>query len=134
MATVGDRIRERRTKLGWTQDDLASKAGLSKGFLSDVENNKRNVGADSLLDLAEALNVSLDYLMKGEMVRAKEKTLEIPADLAEFASQAGISFRDARQLLGMQQQILAHRSAGKAGAAERFDWAHFYESVKKFLK
>ncbi|MBR9802086.1 helix-turn-helix transcriptional regulator, partial [bacterium] len=60
MATVGERIKSRREELGWKQDDLASKAGISKSFLSDLENGKRNVGADKLLDIARALNLSLD--------------------------------------------------------------------------
>jgi len=43
MPSIGDRIKERRTELGWTQDQLAQKTNLSKGFLSDLENNKRGV-------------------------------------------------------------------------------------------
>ena len=54
MASVGERIRKRRTELGWTQDVLAQKAGISKSFLSDLENGKRNVGADTLYDIARA--------------------------------------------------------------------------------
>ena len=54
---LGDRIKERRIKLGWTQDSLAEKAAISKGFLSDLENNKRNVGADTLLDIAKVLGL-----------------------------------------------------------------------------
>jgi transcriptional regulator with XRE-family HTH domain len=133
---VGDRIRARRLELGWTQDYLATRANISKGYLSDLENNKRNVGADTLLDLSEALGVSLDFLMKGELVQKPDasKPLEMPHDLAEFAVAAGISFRHARQLLGMRQQILAHRSAGKEGEEKPFDWAKFYESVKQFLR
>ena len=48
MASVGERIKKRRNELGWTQDVLAQKAGVSKSFLSDLENGKRNVGADTL--------------------------------------------------------------------------------------
>ena len=65
MPSVGERIRKRRTELGWTQDVLAQKAGVSKSFLSDLENGKRNVGADTLLEIARALSLSLDYLMDG---------------------------------------------------------------------
>ena len=45
MPSVGDRIREIREEMAMKQDVLAERAGLSKGFLSDVENNKRNVGS-----------------------------------------------------------------------------------------
>ena len=40
MAGVGERIKKRRVELGWTQDQLCQKAGISKGFLSDLENDK----------------------------------------------------------------------------------------------
>ena len=55
MPSVGERIKKRRNELGWTQDVLAQKAGISKSFLSDLENGKRNVGADTLYDIARAL-------------------------------------------------------------------------------
>ena len=66
MAGVGERIKKRRLELEWTQDQLAQKAGISKSFLSDLENGKRSVGAENLLDIARALGVSIDFLMTGE--------------------------------------------------------------------
>ena len=95
MATVGERIRTRREELGWTQEELAKRAKFSKSFLSDVENGKRNVGADKLLDIARALNRSLDYLMMGkvgEVTGAGPTEVQIPKSLAKFASGQGISF------------------------------------------
>ena len=67
MPTVGERIREIRLDLDLNQDQLADRAGLSKGFLSDVENNKRNIGSESLLKLANVLGASVDYLLRGEV-------------------------------------------------------------------
>ena len=134
MATVGDRIKARRIELGMTQEELAQKAKISKGFLSDVENGRRNVGADTLLELASALSLSLDYLMTGEIVPNETKTVEIPTALAELASKEGLTFRQTRQLLGMGQQIVAHRSNTDPDMSDAFDWPRFYASVKKFLK
>ena len=135
MPSVGERIRKRRNELGWTQDVLAQKAGVSKSFLSDLENGKRNVGADTLYDIARALSLSLDYLMtgtQGETEPASE--VQIPASLATFAARAGISFRQALTLLDMQQQIIAHRSSTKKGTLDKVDWQRFYEAVKDFLQ
>lgn len=131
---LGERIKQRRTDLRWTQDVLAQKAGLSKGFLSDVENGKRNVSAESLLDLARVLGLSLDYLMTGEEEqKSAQKMVEIPGPLAEFAATEGLSFPKTLTLLQMQRQIVAHRSGAKKMAADGFDWRGFYESVKKYL-
>jgi transcriptional regulator with XRE-family HTH domain len=135
MPSVGERIKKRRNELGWTQDVLGQKAGISKSFLSDLENGKRNVGADTLYDIARVLSLSLDYLMtgkEGETEPASE--VQIPAALASFAARAGISFRQALTLLEMQQQIIAHRSSTKKESLDKVDWQKFYEAVKDFLK
>jgi len=134
MATVGERIRSRREELGWKQDDLVTKAGISKSFLSDLENGKRNVGADKLLDIARALNVSLDFLMTGKASREQTAEVSIPASLAKFAAEERLSLRQTLMLLDMQKQIVAHRSAKKKDGLEGVDWQKFYEGVKEFLE
>jgi transcriptional regulator with XRE-family HTH domain len=135
MSAVGERIRKRRTELGWTQDQLSQKAGISKSFLSDLENSKRSVGADNLLDIARALGVSLDFLMTGKASEEKQADVPIPASLARFAAEERLSFRQTLLLLEMQQQIVAHRSAArKRDGLEAVDWAKFYEAVKEFIQ
>lgn len=134
MATVGDRIKKRRTELGWTQDQLAQKAGISKSFLSELENSKRSVSADNLLDIARVLAVSLDFLMTGEASHEPLTEVPIPASLAKFAAEEGLSFRQTLMLLDMQKQIVAHRSAKKKDGLEAVDWRKFYEGVKEFLE
>jgi len=134
MATVGERIRSRREELGWKQDDLVTKAGISKSFLSDLENGKRNVGADKLLDIARALNVSLDFLMTGKASREQTAEVSIPASLAKFAAEERLSLRQTLMLLDMQKQIVRHRSAKKKDGLEGVDWQKFYEGVKEFLE
>jgi len=134
MQAVGDRIKKRRLELGWTQDVLAEKAGISKSFLSDLENGKRSVGADKLLDIGRVLSLSLDFLMSGQEPESEPAEVQIPSSLASFAAKAGLSFRQALTLLEMQQQIVAHRSATKKGGIDKVDWQKFYEAVKEFLE
>ena len=134
MSAVGDRIRERRTSLGWTQNELAEKARISSGFLSDVETGKRNVSADNLLSIAQALGVTLDFLMKGDASKPKSGEVKIPASLVEFAKQERLSFPHLLMLLEMRLQIKAHRSNTQSDDLEQFDWKPFYEAVKSFLK
>ena len=133
MSSLGERIRGRRVELGWTQDYLALKAGISKGFLSDLENSKRNVSADNLMSIAQVLNLSLDYLMKGDDVPPPQKEIQIPSGLSDLATVEGMTYRQTLTLLQMRQQILANRSAGPRQAVDDFDWRKLYESVKEFL-
>jgi transcriptional regulator with XRE-family HTH domain len=131
-STVGERIRKRRTELGLTQDELAQKAGISKSFLSDVENGKRSIGADTLLDLGRSMSVSLDYLMTGDVSDDKQEQAQIPPELATFAANEGLSVRDTLTLLRMHEQIVTTRK-GAGKKLEPVNWREFYTAVKRFL-
>ena len=41
MSRIGTNVRARRTELGLSLEDLAEASGLSKGFLSQLENGQR---------------------------------------------------------------------------------------------
>ena len=134
--SVGERIKARRGELGWTQESLAQKAGISKSFLSELENGKRRVSADNLLEIARTLSVSLDYLMTGTTTTTESAPVEvpIPSSLAKFAAEERLSFRQTLMLLDMQKQIVAHRSSSKRDGLEGVDWRKFYEAVKEFVE
>lgn len=131
MNSVGERIKARRLELGWTQEELCRKANISTGFLSDVENGKRSIGAETLLDIARVLSLSLDYLMTGDPSQVQTTQVEFPARLAELAKNENITFVKALTVLDMKRQIVAHRRDHED--LEEFDWKKFYESVKEFL-
>src|SRR5262249_57770214 len=97
-------------------------------------NGKRSVGAENLLDIARALGVSLDFLMTGEASKDQPTEVPIPASLARFAAEEGLSFRQPLMLLDMQKQIVAHRTASKKDGLPSVDWRKFHESVKEFLE
>ena len=59
MPSIGDRIREIREARTLTQDQLAERSGVSKGFLSDIENSKRNPSSEYVLKIANALGASI---------------------------------------------------------------------------
>ena len=134
MIPVGERIKERRLKLGWTQEKLAGEAKISTGFLSDLETGKRSVSAKILLEISHVLGVSLDFLMKGDDTPPKSGDVQIPSSLSAFAKQAQLTFTQTLMLLDMQRQIIAHRSHSKPNDLENVDWRHFYESMKPFIK
>jgi transcriptional regulator with XRE-family HTH domain len=59
---LGYKLRARRDELGLTQIQLATKAGLTQGEVSSVENGKRNLPVHRLQLLAGALEWSLNEL------------------------------------------------------------------------
>ncbi|MGE0441234.1 MAG: helix-turn-helix domain-containing protein [Polyangiaceae bacterium] len=110
-STLGGRAARCRERLGRTQRELAEQAGISVTFLSEIENDRRSMGADVLLRLAEVLGVSVDYLLKGETEPQRHREpLIIPPELAEAAEERGWSLGKATDLLKANQLVVARRS------------------------
>ena len=61
---VRKRIRALRVAQGWSLDDLAKRAKISPSSLSRIENGQRRIALDQLVDLARALDTSLDQLVE----------------------------------------------------------------------
>jgi transcriptional regulator with XRE-family HTH domain len=132
MSAVGERIKQRRQQLGYTQDRLATQAKISKGFLSDVETGTRNPSADYLLRIADALEVSLDYLMKGGS-EPLNGMVSIPASLAAFAVSRDLPFSVVKAILEAKLQFVANRRDTVEDDLEKFRWAEFYDAIKEYL-
>lgn len=60
--TLGQRIRAAREALGESQVNLAAAAGISLGYLSQIENDQREPTLSIAVRLARALKISLDEL------------------------------------------------------------------------
>jgi len=58
-----DRLRRARELRGFTQLDLATKAGLQAAAISHFETGQRAPSFDNLRKLSDALTVSVDYLL-----------------------------------------------------------------------
>ena len=64
---LGSKIRELRLKKNYTLQDVATKTGLSKPFLSQIENDHVVPPVATLLKLARAFNVSLAHFFQDEV-------------------------------------------------------------------
>jgi len=64
---LGSQIRELRLKKNYTLQDVAAKTGLSKPFLSQIENDHVVPPVATLLKLARAFNVSLAHFFQEEV-------------------------------------------------------------------
>ena len=63
---LGRKIRDLRLRRGLTVQQLAEASGLSKGFISQVENDRTSPSLATLRDLAVALETSVAYLVVEE--------------------------------------------------------------------
>lgn len=62
-AALGRRIKERRKQLGLSLRELASQAGVTASFLSQLERGYSNPSIKSLQAITKTLNVSIFYLL-----------------------------------------------------------------------
>ena len=63
MYDIGNRIKELRIKRGYTQQSLGAKINKSKATISSYEKDVQLPPVEVAIDIASALNVSLDYLV-----------------------------------------------------------------------
>ncbi len=63
---IGERIRKLRKMNGCTQEQLALECDLSVPYISQIENGHKSVSLNALLQIADFLECTLDYLVFGE--------------------------------------------------------------------
>ncbi|MBP7732730.1 MAG: helix-turn-helix transcriptional regulator [Caldisericia bacterium] len=85
--SIGDRIRELRQKLKYTQIDVARGTGIPQSNLSEFETGKLNPSMVTLKKLAHFFGVSLSNLFDDEIFTIE--SLKLSVRLTSQISQAG---------------------------------------------
>jgi len=104
---LASRLRNIRLSNGLSLDDVATKAGISKTYLWELERDTagtKKPSADVLLRIAQALSTTLAELLALAAVKAPEGTVELPPSLREFRDRmAGqLTPQDLRDLAAMR--------------------------------
>lgn len=68
---IGTRIKARRKSLGITQMDIKKAVGISSGNMSEIENGNRLPSAPTLIQLANLLLCSVDWILTGESPKSE---------------------------------------------------------------
>ena len=78
-------------RLQMTQEDLTQELNIGYVHMNGIENGRKGCSIDLLLEIAEVLDVSTDYLLTGRLSggtnTAKNKLKEIAARLNEIVGQ-----------------------------------------------
>lgn len=77
---IGEKLRELRIQRGLTQEELADRCELSKGFISQVERELASPSIATLKDMLECLGVTLESFFSDQ---SKEKIVFTPQDMFE---------------------------------------------------
>ncbi|HLR22057.1 MAG TPA: helix-turn-helix domain-containing protein [Tissierellaceae bacterium] len=70
--SIGKRIRTQREKLGLSRDNLAKIVNLSTYYIGQIERGERNMSIQTLYNISESLNISMDYIVKGKVKYTKD--------------------------------------------------------------
>ncbi len=100
--SIGQRIRRLREEKHMTLSGLATEAGMSKGYLWNLESGKveSRPSATILYGLAQALGVAMSDLLGRPLLIAT--TTDIPPELRQFADDANLLETDVEMLAGIQ--------------------------------
>jgi transcriptional regulator with XRE-family HTH domain len=64
VGNLGENLREARTKLGLTQEQVAERSGVQAGEVSRIEAGKRDPQLSTILKLAKAVEVKPGQLLE----------------------------------------------------------------------
>jgi len=66
FAMIGQRIKELRTEKKLTQEYLANVTGVNVSHISNIETGKVKISLTLLVNICNALDVTMDYLLENE--------------------------------------------------------------------
>lgn len=69
LAAIGERIRNRRIELGYTQQYVYDLLDVSHNHYSRIENGHVGMSFETLLQLGEILDLTADYILTGRICK-----------------------------------------------------------------
>lgn len=62
---IGSRIRELRTKRGWSQEEFADHCGIHRSHMGEIERGETNLTLSTLLVITQKLDITVSALFRG---------------------------------------------------------------------
>lgn len=136
LDTVGQRINYIRNEMGLTLEALADRSGLSKSFIWEVEQDRSGISGRRLLQVADALNASVEFLLRGGPAPKEHEpsAIEVPRSLGELAEEEGLTYRQMMTLIEIEQSIVARRGGSPRAGKTKGEWRSLYQAVRPFLE
>jgi transcriptional regulator with XRE-family HTH domain len=100
---IGRRIRAERRKQDLTQEKLAELSDISESFMGHIERGGRTLSVETLAKLANALGLSVEYIIAGEHSYQPDT---LPEDIHHALEQMNSSQR--RVFLSMVKVLAAN--------------------------
>ena len=109
---IGDRIRQRRKELKWSQRELAAKMGYNHSTVTRIENGIIDIPQSRISQFAEVLGVSVAFLMDWEEVQKNndiitDAVVKMRTDVEFFSLVECLLKLDAEKQSAIKQMALA---------------------------
>jgi transcriptional regulator with XRE-family HTH domain len=63
LVKFGQKVRDERTKLGLSQEELAARAGLHRTYIGMIERAEKNITLENIEKMASALGLQIHELL-----------------------------------------------------------------------
>lgn len=73
LALFGEGLRKLRSKAGFSQEELADKAGIDRSYLGAIERGEHNLALINIVKIAKALGLPPHLLLKTLATKSGEK-------------------------------------------------------------
>ncbi len=64
IRTLGDVVRQKRIKLGYSQESFAAEIGLHRTYMGQIERGEKNLTMKNLLRIADAFDTKTSTLLR----------------------------------------------------------------------
>lgn len=118
----GDKIRAVREKKEYTLKYLAEKAGVSDSLISQIERNRVSPAIETLLNIAEALDIDLEYLFAD--YKKSKKVVISNEGKRKIVATDGVVYEqisrttDEKARFAFETYIIRIQAGSKSGSAE----------------
>jgi len=65
LLQFGEKVKEERLRLGLSQEELASRAGVHRTYIGMIERAEKNITLENIEKIAKALNSKISEIFKG---------------------------------------------------------------------
>lgn len=113
-----NRIIEIREKESLSQEKFAKRLGLSRNFINQVENGKKNLSDRTILDICKEFNINEEWLRNG----TGEMHSKIDEDFASICAEIGVNDEKAKMAIMKYCQLSDE------------DKKLFWNFIERFLK
>ena len=108
----GSRVKEMRKNRHWTQKELANRIDVRFQLLNKYEGGQHIPPANTLIQLAKALDTTVDYLLTGDPV--KDEPLANANLYRRFQTLEALSDKDRSTVIHVIDAIIAKRQVENA--------------------